>query len=239
MSIKSAPVRTQAAKPGTCPHGLPLGACPICSGMAGGNSTSKRDIPRNVGEMSYNQCAAIGAMLRAQKQARESAKAAQESHIQALVDFQKNITATHQRLMDISAFINNKMPKIIALPTNFILINFVAKPLQFLQNFPTNFVNLTQNIKQKFTDISDKLAAIYGEMDTAIKENFSKFVSNLKKKLKFSFFVFGTFETEDEEQKVEEAKRLFELKTYIHKLYKNITHKTKKDDEKDVHKSVE
>lgn len=235
MSLKSPPVRTQAAKPGTCPHGLPLGACPICSGMAGGNSTSKRDIPRNIGEMSYNQCAAIGAMLRAQKNARESAKAAQESHVQSLINFQKNMTSTHQRLSEFAAFLSNKMPKIVSVPVNFILINIIGNSIKFIQNFPTIMADFTQNIRQKFTDISDKLAAIYGEMDAAIKENFSKFISNLKKKFKFSFFVFGTRETEDEEHKIEESKRLFELKTYVHKLFTNIKRKAEKDNEKDEH----
>ena len=85
----STAVHARPHKAGTCPHGMPLGACPICNGMAGGNSTSKRDIPRNVGEMSYNQCAAIGAMLRAQKNAKAQAKLAQQNHLQALADFQK------------------------------------------------------------------------------------------------------------------------------------------------------
>lgn len=239
MSLKSPQVRTHAAKPGTCPHGLPLGACPICSGMAGGNSTSRRDIPRNVGEMSYNQCAAIGAMLRAQKNARASAKAAQESHLQALIEFQKNMTLTHQRLTEFAAFLSSKMPKIISVPTNFILVNIIGNTIKFIQNIPTVAANFAQNIRQKFTDISDKLAAIYGEMDAAIKDNLSKFVSNLKKKFKFSFFVFGTHETDDEEQKIEESKRIFELKTYIHKLFTNIKKQAEKDNEKDEHKSVE
>ena len=66
-----------------------------------------------------------------------------------------------------------------------------------------------------------------------------QFFSNLKKKFKFKFFIFGTTETEDEEKKIEEEKRTFELKTFIHKLYKNIKHKTEKDNEKDVHESAE
>ena len=83
MSLGSTAVRPHSAKVGTCPHGLPLGACPICNGMAGGNSTTKRDTPRNVGEMTYNQCAAIGAMLRAQKHAKAQAQQAQQAQGQA------------------------------------------------------------------------------------------------------------------------------------------------------------
>lgn len=27
---------------GTCPHGLPMGACPICNGMGGGGGSVKK-----------------------------------------------------------------------------------------------------------------------------------------------------------------------------------------------------
>lgn len=239
MSLQSSPVRPQAAKAGTCPHGMPLGACPICSGMAGGNSTSKRDIPRNVGEMTYNQCAAIGAMLKAQKAARQSAKLAQQNHEQMLIEFQKNISKTHQRLTDFAAFMNNNFPKIIASPVNFLAVTVVGNVLNFVKNFPLNVGNFIHNFTQKFVDISDKIAAIYGEIENAVQEKFANFVSKLKKKFKFTFFVFGTSETEDEEKKIEEEKRTFELKTFIHKLYKNIKQKTEKDNKKDVHESNE
>ena len=83
MPFGATALHSNSSKIGTCPHGLPQGACPICNGMAGGNSTTKRDIPRNVGEMTYNQCAAIGAMLKAQKHARAQAQLAQQNHLQA------------------------------------------------------------------------------------------------------------------------------------------------------------
>ena len=239
MTLQSSPVRPQATKAGTCPHGMPLGACPICNGMAGGNSTTKRDIPRNVGEMTYNQCAAIGAMLKAQKATRQSAKLAQQNHEQALIDFQKNIANTHQRLINFAAFMDKNFPKIISTPINFLAVNIAGNVLNFVKNMPVFLGNFFQNVSQKFVDISDKIAAIYGEIEVATQEKLANFFSNLKKKFKFKFFVFGTTETEDEEKKIEEEKRTFELKTFIHKLYKNIKHKTEKDNEKDVHESAE
>ena len=36
-------VQTNSARVGTCPHGLPLGACPICNGMSGGGGMKKAD----------------------------------------------------------------------------------------------------------------------------------------------------------------------------------------------------
>lgn len=231
----STAVHVRPHKAGTCPHGMPLGACPICNGMAGGNSTSKRDIPRNVGEMSYNQCAAIGAMLRAQKNAKAQAKLAQQNHLQALADFQKNISNTHQRIMALAVFVTNTMPAVIAKPVNFILNNIVGKALTIIQNLPAAIAKFTQAINQKIADISDKLTAIYGELKAAIGEKISKFTSDLKKKLKSLFFVFGTQETDDEDKKIDEAKRTFELKTFIHQLYKKLKGEDEKDIEKDEH----
>lgn len=231
----STAVHARPHKAGTCPHGMPLGACPICNGMAGGNSTSKRDIPRNVGEMSYNQCAAIGAMLRAQKNAKAQAKLAQQNHLQALADFQKNISNTHQRIMALAVLVTNTMPAVIAKPVNYILNNIIGKVLTIIQNLPAAIARFTQAINQKMADISDKLTAIYGELKAAIGEKISKFTSDLKKKLKSLFFVFGTQETDDEDKKIDEAKRTFELKTFIHQLYKKLKGEDEKDIEKDEH----
>ncbi len=231
----STAVHARPHKAGTCPHGMPLGACPICNGMAGGNSTSKRDIPRNVGEMSYNQCAAIGAMLRAQKNAKAQAKLAQQNHLQALADFQKNISNTHQRTMALAVLVTNTMPAVIAKPVNYILNNIIGKALTIIQNLPAAIARFTQAINQKMADISDKLTAIYGELKAAIGKKISKFTSDLKKKLKSLFFVFGTQETDDEDKKIDEAKRTFELKTFIHQLYKKLKGEDEKDIEKDEH----
>jgi hypothetical protein len=227
MSLGS-PIHTHSAKVGTCPHGLPLGACPICNGMAGGNSTTKRDIPRNVGEMTYNQCAAIGAMLKAQKHAKAQAKETQQNYLQSLVNFSKNIAQLHQKLMDLTVLLSNSTPALISKPINFILTNFVGRILIVFQNIPNMIVNIAQGLSQKFVEISDKLVAIFGEIKTAISEKVSKFVARIKKKL---FFIFGTSEADDEEKKIEEAKRTFELKTFIHSLIKNF--KKEKDTEKD------
>lgn len=238
MSLGATAVRAHSAKVGTCPHGLPLGACSICNGMAGGNSTTKRDIPRNVGEMSYNQCAAIGAMLRAQKNARAQAKAAAQNHIHALAVFAKNIANTHQRIMNLAAFISDTMPVVVAKPVNFILTNIVGRVLTIVQNLPNVISDIYQAVSQKFVEISDKLTAIYGELKAAIGEKITKFTSDLKKKLKSLFFVTSSEETDDEDKKVDEAKRTFELKTFIHKLYKKLKNEDEKEIKKDEHSRI-
>ena len=235
MSLGATAVRTNSAKIGTCPHGLPLGACPICNGMAGGNSTTKRDIPRNVGEMTYNQCAAIGAMLRAQKHAKAQAQEAQQQHLQAIANFQKTLASAHQRILELATMISNTTPAFIAKPVNFILTQIVGRVLNLVQNLPNIISNAVQTVIQKFADISDKLTAIYGELKAAVQEKISKFTTDLRKKLKSLFFVSSSQETDDEDKKIDEAKRTFELKTFIHKLAQKLKKQDEKDIEKDEH----
>ena len=137
--------------------------------------------------------------------------------------------------MALAVLITNTMPAVIAKPVNFILNNIVGKALTIIQNLPAAIARFTQAINQKIADISDKLTAIYGELKAAIGEKISKFTSDLKKKLKSLFFVFGTQETDDEDNKIDEAKRTFELKTFIHQLYKKLKGEDEKDIEKDEH----
>ena len=220
------PIHIHNSKIGTCPHGLPQGACPICSGMAGGNSTTKRDVPRNIGEMTYNQCAAIGAMLRAQKATKQSAQIAQQNHIQALVQFQKTLDNIHQKIIDIASTISKSTPAIIATPVNFVLTKVIAKVVNLVNSLPT-FVS---NIAQKFADISDKLSAVYGELKASVSKALSNLKDNIKKRLKSLFFVFGTEENDNDEKKIDEAKKAFNLKTFIH----NLAQKLKGQQEKEI-----
>jgi hypothetical protein len=231
MAFGANTIRSNNAKVGTCPHGLPMGACPICNGMAGGNSTTKRDTPRNVGEMTYNQCLAMGAMLKAQKHAREQAKIAQQNHLQALSEFQKNIDKTNQRLIAFNRAISNVLPAIFSKPITTFINVVLINTLNFVKNIP----NLIQNITQKFIEISDKLSAIFGELKTSIQEKVSKFLKDFKKKFKFIFSIFGSENCDDEEKQIEEAKRTFELKTFIQKLQERFTNKKDKDIEKNEH----
>lgn len=207
-------------KIGTCPHGMPMGACPICNGMAGGNSTTKRDTPRNVGEMTYNECAAIGALLKAQKAAQKRAQANQQTFIQSALQFQKNMESLHNKILDLAASISKNAPAIVAAPINFILNNVIGKLISALANTP----NVMANFAQKFVDIADKLAAVYGEFKTAISKALSNLAGSIKKKLKSIFFIFGAEETDDEDKKVDEAKKAFNLKTFIHNLARKFKH---------------
>ena len=224
MSVSTAP-HVHNTKIGACPHGLPPGACPICGG-GGGNSTTRRDVPRNPGEMTYNQCAAIGAMIQANKAAQKRAQSAEQNRLQALVDFQKNLQSIHQKILDLASAISKSTPAIISRPVNFVLTQIVGKFVQFIANIPTTIINLTQ----KIIDIADKLNSIYGEIKAAIEKTVSDFWNKTKKKLKSIFFIFGANNEDDEDKKIDETKKIFNLKTFIHKLSQKLKNKEEKDE---------
>ena len=227
MPVSPAP-KMQNTKIGSCPHGLPPGACPICSG-GGGNSTSRRDIPRNPGEMTYNQCAAIGAMIKANKAAQKRALNNEQNRLQALIDFQKNIQNIHQKILDLASTISKTTPAIISKPVNFVLTQIIGRFVQFIANIPSAIINITQ----KIVDIADKLNAIYGECKAAIEKTVSDIWQKTKKKLKSIFFIFGTDNDEDDDKKIDETKKIFSLKTFIHKLSQKLKHENK--EEKDAY----
>ena len=73
---------------GLCPHGLPPGACPICSNMGGG-STRVGERPQKAGEMSYHQCAMIGNMMRAKELAQKRHENNLEKRAESLKTFEQ------------------------------------------------------------------------------------------------------------------------------------------------------
>ena len=69
-----APYNQTVQNTAKCPHGFPVGACPICSGMGGGGKSKDRDKARVPGEMTYNECLAEWHRMQAQKEAKQQAK---------------------------------------------------------------------------------------------------------------------------------------------------------------------
>lgn len=220
--MQLATVHTQNSRIGTCPHGLPMGACPICNGMMGGGGAKKADFSAKPGEMSYAECAAIGAFLRAQKAAQQAKELNYQMHVQNLARFQANIEKMADKVAQFNQMVQNSMPAVLAKPINFIMNNVVLKTLDMIKNFPTTITNFVQTINQKIADISDKLAAVYGELKTALEKKTSEFLNSFKKRVKSLFSIFEPLDIENDDKKVEEAKRAFELKTFIHKLYKKM-----------------
>lgn len=216
---------------GLCPHGLPPSACPICSGGMGGASQKRADHTAKPGEMSWNECAAIGAMMRAQKLAKQRNLQANENRLMQIAKFESQMMNISQKLADLAAIISKNTPSVIAKPVNFIL-NKMASPLaDFAKNIPVNILKTMDNLRQKFVDIQDKLNAMFGEFKNSVEKKISDTLANFKKKFKMLFQVDETSRADDEDKKIEEDKRAFEVKTFINDLYNRITKTTQSYDE--------
>lgn len=222
-------VKTNNARVGTCPHGLPLGACPICNGMGGGGAR-KADFSAKPGEMSWNQCAAIGAFLKAQKMAQQAREQDAVTFAQKAQAFQNALMNNSQKLANIAQFFTQNTPAIIAKPMNFILNTVLGGIVKAIANIPMAIANTIQTIQQKLADISDKLTAMMGELKAAIEKKISEVFKEFKKKVKSLFSIFKPLDAENEEKQIDETKRTFELKTFIHDLYKKLKEGNEKDD---------
>lgn len=213
---------------GTCPHGLPLGACPICNGMGGG--AKKADFSAKPGEMSWNECAAIGAFLKAQKMAKLQRQQDVENFAKQAVAFDKAMMNASQKTATLAMFFTMNTPSIISKPVNFVLNTIVGGALNTIRNFPQT----VQTVFQKLADISDKLTAMYGEVKAAIAKKISETFGELKKKIKSLFAIFGVQNSDNDDKQIDETKKAFKLKTFIHDLYKKLRGEEEKDIEENA-----
>ncbi len=225
--MQLAAMQTTTIKAGTCPHGLPLGACPICNGMGGGGGMRKADFSAKPGEMSWNECAAIGAFLKAQANARAQRQQDAQNYALQIQNFQNTMEAAKGRMAELAAFFKGNMPAIIAKPAVFVLNTIISGTLNIIKNIPTAITNTFQAIVQKLADISDKLTAMFGEMKAAINKKLSETFNEFKKKIKSLFGIFQPLDADNEEKQIDETKKTFELRTFIHDLYKKLTENEK------------
>ena len=229
MSVTA--LQTNNARVGTCPHGLPLGACPICNGMSGGGGMKKADFSAKPGEMSWNECAAIGAFLKAQQQAKLQREQDAQNFALRVQAFQNALMNSSEKLANIAQLLSNSTPAIIAKPINFVLNTVLGTLVRTLANITTTISNVIQTIQQKLADISDKLTAMMGELKASIEKKISETFKDLKKKVKSLFSIFQPTDTDNDDKQIDETKKAFELRTFIHELYKKLT-QTEKDLEK-------
>ena len=198
-------------KSGMCPHGLPPGACPICSNMGGGGGMRLGERPTKAGEMSYHECVMAGLAMRARENA-------DKNHI-------KNLELRAEALLNFQNSLNNATLKMVEFAQQNVLVPLV----NFIKNIPVVVSNLFDRlalIKEKFVDIMDKLNAIIGEAKAFINKKISELVSTLKSKISNLFKIFKKNNTDDDDTKIDDDKKIFNLKTILHKIIR----KKKKDD---------
>lgn len=218
MNISRAPINQ--SKIGTCPHGLPGGACPICAGMGGGGGSAKK-ADRPAGEWTFDQCYVVWQQMLKAKQAAADQK--HRAQIQAQISFANRMEEAAQKIANLAQklkdFVQNSksMPATIAKPLE--LAAKIAIPvLNILKNIPLVAQKVINFVQEKLANITDKLNAIFGELKNFTEKKISDKLKDFKKNFKSLFGIVETAETEDEDKKIEEEKRIFELKTAFHSI---------------------
>ena len=221
-----APASIQKPKIGSCPHGLPAGACPICSGMGGGGSM-KKDKPV-VPEMSWDECYAVWQQMLADKALKAKNLALQEQiHAQnfnfsgRLNNLAFKIASFADKITAFSLNVKNNLPKIVSIPILIATKIFVGV-LNVLKEVFSISQKVINAVQQRIADISDKLNAIFGELKNSLEKKISDGFKNMKKKFKSFFGIFEPADVDNEEQKVEKTKRMFDLKTTMQRITRRI-----------------
>ncbi len=216
MSLAISAVQASGVRSGLCPHGLPPGACPICSGGMGSSKVVTADFSAKPGEMSWNECAAIGAFLKSIQNARLAREADYQNQIIAMAQFQNNMTKMAQNLQ---TFIQNMSQSALTKPLAMVAQNILLPVVKFMKDLPVNFLQATANLAQKLTDITDKLTAIYGELKAAMDKKFSDFAKKVKKKIISIFEIFRAENENSEDERIEDyQKQLNKLQTLLEKI---------------------
>lgn len=199
-----------------CPHGMPAGSCPICTGMGGGTANKRQDV-RKAGEMTWSECFAAGLRIKANKLHQQQVIQAHIDAQRAMLQAQSKLADTIirlERLADMAAknFPEpvNKLASVItklAIP----IVKAAQKFLNIVQNFTTNISQFVNNLKERFEGIQEKLAAIFGEFKNAKEKSLSERFKIARKKV--FRILFGEIDEEIKElEEIEELDREMDLK---------------------------
>ena len=214
-----------------CPHGFPVGSCPICSPSAGGGgSIQDKNKPRVPGEMSYNECMAAWLKIQAAKEAKIQAQIDKLEGAKEMRFNEKIALNIEKNLKLLNEFINklDNIPKFIAIPAK-LIVNVLIKPiLNLISKIPLAINNIQQflsNVGRFVASVSEKLSSLLGEVKNFLD---AKVVAPFIKKIK-TIFTFFSNANEDESDDVQKLKA-----KEIKKVLKGIFRIKNRNQEKEV-----
>ena len=216
----SAPYSIQNQNANKCPHGFPIGTCPLCSGMGG--APKDRDKPRRAGEMSYNECMAAWIKIQQAQEAKlqekiDKIEAMQQKTLQdKLIE---KIEKLHNILNALEIKISN-LPNVIKIPAR-VILETIIKPIY---NLIAKIPNIISSIKNVFTTLaqminsaSEKISSLLGEIKNFIQEKVSK---KIKKTIKIFLSLFCENSQDEEEKERIEKLKAREIKKIIKDMFK-------------------
>lgn len=229
-----------------CPHGLPVGACPVCGGMGSGSkSVSKSNKYSHPGQtMSLDEMYAIWNRIKAAQARKEEENIQLRERAEMLAKTRHVLVKVVKEISSVLNKIENMLPKPVAEVFHKIT-DVILKPLRnIIEQFPQavkNFNEFIQNIKLQLFIAAEKLSSVFGEMKNFVRKNLSETFKKFTKKVHKILALFGLETNEDYEEDKEaiaeisvfKAKDVKDLKKILFRL---ITKKNKdEDDDKPRH----
>ena len=220
----------------TCPHGLPLGACPICNGMGGGSSTKKMDEPRRPGEMTYQECYAQWKQMQRAEAREQALQEAMLKNAQLAEKFQQQLNNFANTASNILNKIQNSLPKPVAKVFEGISNNILKPLLNIVKDFPQiikSLPNAIENIRNEIAKVAEKVNALIGEVQNFIEKKVSDSIKSLKKRFRKLLSIFGLEEEYEEDEKIKEEMSVFkefEIEKLKEALRKIIIPKNKEEE---------
>lgn len=216
----SAPYLIQNQNNNKCPHGFPIGTCPLCSGMGG--APKDRDKPRRAGEMSYNECMAAWIKIQAMQEAKIQDKI-NKLEAQHQKTIENRIISGLDKIQNLIKNFENKLenaPKIIKISAQ-IVLNIIIKPiLNLISKLPTIITNIktfVSNIIQMINSASEKISSLLGEIKNFVNEKVTK---KFKKTIKTILSLFSENSQDEEEKEIIEKLKAREIKKIIKEMFK-------------------
>ncbi|MEI7474434.1 MAG: hypothetical protein WCK67_06600 [bacterium] len=210
-----------------CPHGMPFGSCPACSGGGGGGGVAKK------GQMSWNEGYGIWmSILSTRKNAEmrkeffnQSLLADQTKNKLEISNTAKYLAAANSVLQSIKSFMQ---------PLNNIK-NAVASTMKEIQTIVTNLLSKASQVitdtQAKLTSALNAISAFLGEQQKILKEFLTKGLEVIKKLsfLKHAAENLGQFIAQKAKQITKHA---FEKLNKAGELFNNLFKRLKKLAEK-------
>lgn len=205
-----------------CPHGFPVGTCPICSGMAGGGASKDKNTPRKAGEMSYNECMAEWRKIQAQQKAdlQEQIDLKKDFLVQFLsskpiINLEK-VTQLQDKIMQNV----EKLPPVIKTPVKFVLnivhtmVNFAFSAINNVQKFVQTVVT---NIVDFAKSVAEKLPMVLAEVKNFISSKLEKAI--IKPVQTILTLFIGKKNKEDKDKEDKNKKKLERILKKLFKFY--------------------
>lgn len=218
---------------GLCPHGLVPSACPICSGGGMGGAAKTRDsvMEKSIrsNEWSWIKCYAAGLALKAKDARIENAKTVFERQIEFAKLLNKTIQEIADKIKNAIQNIENNIPKSIFTFLNFIANNIIFPLLNLAVQIPKlieKFALFQQLLGNFLLNVSEKLAALFGDLKNFIDK---KLTENIKRQAK-KIFLFFMSNMEEENYKNDETLSIFksrEIKKYLINVVNKIRKRNK------------